>query len=517
MTYLAVPISGADTNSATEQIKAAKTAGAQILELRTDYLKDLTTDSLCRLLESAKATSLPIIVTCRDSAQGGKNDHPQQLRTAILVEALNAGADYIDCEYDNFLKPQIKEQLLNALSQQKTTRLILSAHNFDAPFRDLKDLCDDILQTCPDAIPKLVYTASHINDCFPAFDLLNEKTEDIIVFCMAQPGFISRIITKKLGGFLTFASLDDGSATAPGQITIRQLKELYRFDHIDKDTKLFGVIASPIAHSLSPDIFNVSFDHQDSNSLYLPLLIEGQAQQFNEFIENITSRPWLNFGGFSVTIPHKTNALDYVEKHGEFLEPLAAEIGAVNTLKVGLTGRVSGYNTDYAGALDALTSTMSIKKHKLHKVDIAVLGAGGVARAVVAALTDVGAKLTIYNRTEKKAQSLAEEFNCKYAPLDRAQSLDARVIVNCTSIGMYPNIDDTPLPPQALKPEMFVFDTVYNPVETTLLKDAAAAGAKTITGAQMFLRQAMAQYKIFTGKEPDEQIMEKTITNRLTP
>jgi 3-dehydroquinate dehydratase/shikimate dehydrogenase len=518
MTYLAVPIAAKDVDQAGEHIKSAQAASAEMLELRTDYLAELNTDTLKALASCAKATKLPIIITCRDKTQGGVGNWPLELRTEILVEALNYGADFIDCEYDNFLVGDTQTRLKEALSENKQARLILSAHNFAGPFNDLATLYEDIQAVCPEAIPKLVYTARHINDCFGAFDLLHNTADDVIMFCMGEAGVISRILSKKLGGFLTFASVDEENATAPDQITIEQLKNLYRWDSIDAETELFGVIGNPVAHSLSPAIFNACFDERGINGLYLPVLVEGERSRFNDFLGNVVSRSWLGFGGFSVTIPHKAHALDYVNGAGEFIEPLAADIGAVNTLKIGIGPRVSGYNTDYAGAIDALCAAMNIGKHDLHSVTVAVVGAGGVARAVVAGLADVGAKVTIYNRTLTKAQALSEEFKCKYAPLDELSRMDAQVVINCTSIGMYPDVDSAPVPAECLKADMTVFDTVYNPAETLLLKQASQAGATTVSGTEMFIRQAMAQYKLFIGTEagdPPEKTMRKTILDQL--
>jgi len=518
MTYLAVPISGSDITAAGGQIESAKVAGAEMLELRTDYLNELNADLVKALLERAKSTKLPIIVTCRDKAQGGAGDWPLRLRTEILVEAIRAGADFVDCEYDNFLAGGTQAKLTEAIARHKGTRLILSAHNFTGPFDDLEALYEDIKTSCPQAIPKLVYTAGHINDCFEAFDLLHSAPGNVIVLCMGEAGLISRILAKKLGGFLTFASLDEKNATAPGQITIEQMKKLYRWDSINAETELFGVIGNPVAHSLSPAIFNACFSERGVNGLYLPLLVEGEKSDFNNFMENIVTGSRLDFGGFSVTIPHKAHALDYVNAAGEFVEPLAEDIGAVNTLKIGIGPRLSGYNTDYAGARDALCAALEIDKHGLHNMTVAVVGAGGAARAVVAGLADVGAKVTVYNRTVAKAQALSEEFKCRYAPLDALSQMDAQVVINCTSIGMYPDMDATPVPAERLKPGMTVFDTVYNPAETLLLKQAVKAGAKTISGTEMFIRQAMAQYKLFIGTEagdPPEKIMRKTVLEHL--
>ena len=517
MTYLAVPITAANIAEVDAQAQKAKSLRADIIELRTDYLEGLTAAVAAEAVSAARAVGLPIIVTCRDKAQGGAADYPLALRANILVAAINAGADHIDCEFDNFKIPEVRNRILKSLSTAPRAKLILSAHNFKSPWarNGIVDIYDEMLADCPNAIPKLVYKARHINDVFQSFDLLNNKRSELITFCMSEAGLISRIVAKKLGAYLTFASIDEESSSAPGQITVDLMKNLYRFDRIDRDTELYGVIGSPVRHSMGPAIFNACFDAQDIDSLYLHLLVAGDEKKFFRFMDNIVSRPYLGFRGFSVTIPHKANAVDYVEKKGETLEQLSAEIGAVNTLKLGYNELIAGYNTDCAGAIDALTETLRIKKHDLHNVKVAVVGAGGVSRAVVAGLSYVGARVTIYNRTVSKAQALAEEFGCRYAPLEDLSKLDAKVVINCTSIGMTPDVDSSAVPAESLTSEMVVFDTVYNPLKTKLLRIAEEAGAKTVNGVEMFVRQAVAQFHIFTSREPDRGIMTETVLSRL--
>jgi 3-dehydroquinate dehydratase/shikimate dehydrogenase len=515
MTYLIVPISASNIEQARKQIKAARLASAEILELRTDYLTRLNTSVLKLLIEDVKQTKLPVVVTCRDKRQGGASEYPLQLRSQILAEAVAAGADFIDCEYENFLIPEIQEKLKTALSQAAGCRLILSAHNFESRFEDINKLYSDVLAVFPDAIPKLVYTASHIADCFDAFDLLNKKDCDAVIFCMGEAGLLSRIIAKKLGCFYTFASIDDKSATAPGQLTIEQMKKFYRFDSIDAQTQFFGVIGCPVGHSLSPAIFNGAFEKAGMNKIYLPLLVDDGKAGFDSFMSNVLARPWLGFRGFSVTIPHKQNALNFVRQNQGFVEPLAAKIGAVNTVVIGPDGNLSAYNTDYAGALDAITSGLHINRDDFKGKSVAVIGAGGVARAIVAGLSDVGAKITIYNRTVQRGEKLAADFNCVFAPLNDLSNLKAELLINCTSIGMYPDTDATPVPKEYISKDMTVFDTVYNPAQTLLLKQAKEKGAQTIDGLSMFVNQAAAQFKLFTGKTADIELMRKTVSENL--
>jgi len=519
MTRLAVPIAAENLDQARQQVKAALAAGAEMLELRTDYLEGLSVDLVKNLIAEVRAAasrSVPIIVTCRDQKQGGVRDYSARLRTDVLTGAVKAGADFIDFEYDNFLAIEHQERIRVALSQSSKGRLILSAHNFRTKFADIGRLYREILAVYPVAIPKLVYTADHISDSFEGFDLLRNTSGDRVVFCMGRAGLISRIIAKKQNSFVTFASIDDQSATAPGQLTIEQLKQLYRYDYINSETELFGVIADPVGHSLSPAIHNACFADKRMNKLYLPLLVGGGQQGFDLFLNGVLFRKWLGFAGFSVTIPHKQSALNYVrQKHG-FIEPLAEKIGAVNTLVIGSWAmsderRIRAYNTDYAAALDAVTSRLKIGRGDLNGLSVAVVGAGGVARAIVAGLSDAGSKIRIYNRTVEKAERLAAEFDCSFAPLDDLQSLDAKLVINCTSVGMHPNVDATPIPKECLRRGMTVFDTVYNPVQTLLLKQAKQKRLKTIDGLSMFINQALAQFRLFTGQTANADLMRRTV------
>jgi len=502
-------------NTCREQISSAVNAGAEMLELRTDYIQSLDSGKLQELIAAGKKTGLPIIVTCRDASQGGQNNLPAPLRKQMLIEAVKNGADLIDCEFANFIKEDFGEDIKKVLEENKKTKLILSEHNFKEPFDDLAEIYEEMYSVYPDAIAKTAYQANHINDCFAAFDVMREYGEKAIAICMGQAGIISRIITKKLGGFLTFASIGDNQGTAPGQVSIDKMNNLYRFDTINKGTELFGVIADPVGHSISPAVHNACFAAKKINAVYLPLFVSGGKSEFDNFLNNITSRPWLGFKGFSVTIPHKVNALEYAQEKGEQIDPVAVRIGAVNTLVIGINERINGCNTDYAGALDALTGAMGISRKQLKGKTVGCFGAGGVARAIVAGLADVGAKITIYNRTVEKAQGLAHEFECHFASIDEIQNLNADIIINCTSIGMHPNVNESPISAEHLKSTQTVFDTVYNPFETQLLQDAKKAGAKIVNGAEMFIYQAAEQFKLFAQTDCPTDVIRKAVLKAL--
>ena len=515
-TKIAVPIAAADRTGVLNQTKEAVASGAEMLELRTDYLESLSADLAKEIIHSVRRIAdLPLIVTCRDPKEGGANVYSAELRRDVLVQAVRETVSFVDMEFANFRKKTLSEPLLAALSLSDKTRLILSIHDFDRPLQNLAGLCREIRDSCPGAIPKLAYTASHINDCFAAFDLLHQEEGDIIVLCMGPSGTICRLLAKKLGSMVGFASLDSGRATAPGQLTVAQLQNPYGFSGSNRDTELFGIIADPVGHSMSPAIHNACFAQNGMNRMYLPLLVSGGIGELSDFLNNVACRSWLKFRGFSVTLPHKRNALDYVRKNGGFIEPLAEKIGAANTLVVNKRGEFCAFNTDYAGAMNAVVRQLGLKTTDLKGKRVAVIGAGGVSRAVVAGFADAGACVTVYNRTVAKARSLAETFGCAYSSLDGLEDLHADLLVNCTSVGMSPNADAIPVTAEKMRAEMAVFDTVYNPLETTLLKNAKQAGAKTVDGLSMFVGQAAAQFRHFTNRDADTDLMRRVAESRL--
>ena len=513
MTYLTVPISADNIEELKVQATKALSLGAEMLELRSDYLVGLDLEMFKEAFEFLKTLELPIIVTCRDAREGGQNNLEESLRLQILTEAIKLGADYVDCEYINYKRHEFSTEIEAALEENGFTKLILSIHNFESPFTDLRMVYESIVSICSHAVVKIVYKANHINDCFECFDLYRENDSKLVVLCMSQAGLITRVLAKKFGAEFTFASLDDDCQTASGQISISTMKDLYRYDLIDKDTQLYGIIAAPVGHSMSPAIHNACFKKAGMNKLYLPILLEGDSLEFNEFMDMLRDRPWLGFKGFSVSLPHKENTLDYLKNKGQELESLALEIGSINTITISEASNASGFNTDYKGAMDAIAAAVGGSVDWFRGKNAAVIGAGGVARAIIAGLRDRGCHVTIYNRTIARCEKLAREFGAKAAPLEKIGSDDWNpdLIVNCTSVGMSPNVGDSVVSIENITSDMVVFDTVYNPVETKLLGNAKAVGAKTVSGVDMFVAQAMEQFIHFTGEKGDAEIMRKTV------
>jgi len=267
---------------------------------------------------------------------------------------------------------------------------------------------------------------------------------------------------------------------------------------ITSTTKLCAIIGNPIEHSLSPLIHNAAFEHLKLNYVFLAFEVE----HLREAVSGIRA---LNLKGVSVTIPHKVEVMDYLDD----IEEVARRIGAVNTI-LNQEGRLLGYNTDWSGAIKALEGKVELKNKKT-----ILLGAGGAARAIAFGLKEKGADLTILNRTVKKAEVLASELNCQWGGLELVESFKPDILINTTSLGMYPRVDDLPVKKEFLK-DMLVFDIVYNPLKTHLIRKAEQNGCATIPGVEMFINQAALQFELWTGKKAPLGLMKKVVVEKLS-
>ncbi|MCK4850455.1 MAG: shikimate dehydrogenase [Phycisphaerae bacterium] len=511
-TLLAVPITAADTASARRQIQSAQAHRADILEFRLDHMAEADWPTLF------DEASLPVIATLRPKDQGGRFSGSEDQRLELLAEIAKARPAFIDFEWPHFAASSRARQLISSITcdslDADKPALILSLHDFQSVPSNLNETIAR-MSNAPAAIVKVVCMAQSIQDNLPLLDFAHQSARPAIILGMGQAGQISRVLAAKLGTFLSFSCLSLDESSAPGQIPLDQLRSVYRWDRITEQSLLFGVVGSPIAHSLSPAIHNAAFEQTDFAGLYLPFLVEPGYENFTQFMDGFLSRTWLDLRGLSVTIPHKENALRYLSDCTAEIDPLACKTGSLNTIVISPDGQLAGYNTDLDGALDALTDGMGITRSDLSGRKVAVLGAGGAARAIVVGLTQAGAQVLIYNRTASRAQRLAEEFAATAVPLAQLAKTPARIIINATSIGMHPDIQASPFPSDALKPDMTVFDTVYNPQQTLLLTQAAQAAATTISGTEMFIRQAAKQFELWTGQAAPIDTMHQVLYRAL--
>ena len=517
MTRLCVAIFVHSAEQAVRDCAIAAESGAEMVELRIDTFNDVA--EIMRVVENART---PTIVTCRPDWEGGKSTLDVAARAALLHWFEADEATYIDIELASqrdrdFTKPV----------RERRAGVIVSSHDFSGRPARLTNILSD-LNASPADVAKIVWTARTIRDNIEAFEILLNKQKPTIAICMGEAGVISRILAKKFGAFLSFATLPGDGGTAPGQISITDMKRLYRWDAIGAQTRVYGVVGSPVGHSMSPAIHNAAFDETGYDGVYVPLLVNPGYESFKAFMETFLGFEPLHLSGLSVTIPHKENCLRYLQEKGAEVEPLAASIGVVNTVDVkrdSTTGelKLRGFNTDYAAILDSITDALSITRDDLKNYRVAVIGAGGTGRTAVAALAHYGATVVIYNRTRDRADALAAEFNGRSgkvvaAAYEKLCDSCCQIYINTTSIGMHPNIDESPFgdAPPKLSPETLVFDAVYNPPLTKFLHHGQSQGARTVSGIEMFVRQAAGQFSAWTDKPAPVATMRRVIESRLS-
>jgi shikimate dehydrogenase len=277
---------------------------------------------------------------------------------------------------------------------------------------------------------------------------------------------------------------------------------------IDPKTKIYGLVGHPLEHTASPAIHNAAFRALGLNAVYLVFDIEPTV--FEDAIKGLKA---LKVCGFNVTIPYKERIIPLLTH----LDPSAVRVGAVNTVKLD-GGSLIGYNTDVAGFLAPLLEL----NLKLNEITALILGAGGAAKACVRALLDAGCReLIVLNRSLERALNLSKQHGnrLKVGPLN-GESLKealsrATLVVNTTPVGMYPNVDESIIPKALLRSNLIVYDLVYRPPQTKLLKEAKEVGATTIPGYKMLLEQAAESFRIWTGLEPPKEAMLKALKMEL--
>lgn len=531
MTRLCVSLTGTTCLQMEDQLAAAQAGGADAIELRLDYLQEWDPDSVRSLLRRAAAFPGEVVATCRIASEGGHYDEDESQRISRMeFVGLDDAIDYLDVEYDAWrVSANIRQKIglvcdVNGSTDRPRHQLILSKHNFSATPIEIDDVLE-IMAYEPAHVVKIACKAASLVDALRMLDALRASAaaRPTIALSMGEAGLVTRVLARKFGAFLTFASVEAGKESAPGQVSVADMRRLYRWDSIGPRTAVYGVIGCPVAHSMSPAILNAAFSETGFDGVYLPLRVEPDYSAFAAFVDGCIARPWFGLRGCSVTIPHKQNLLRYVQEQGGYVEPLALRIGAANTLCLepgerpdGSDTRVAAYNTDYRGAMDALLAGMGGKPEALAGMSVAVLGAGGAGRAIVAGLRDLGCDVVLFNRTQDRAEAIASEFGARARPWEQRAEHGADVVVNCTSIGMWPNVDESPLPAEGCAGRPVVFDTVYNPVETLLLREAREHGCRTVDGVEMFVRQAAAQFERWTGLTAPIDRLRDVVTARLT-
>ncbi|HYL84084.1 MAG TPA: shikimate dehydrogenase [Candidatus Angelobacter sp.] len=460
------------------------------VELRLDWLRnDAQRSRFLLWLKKNRPASATFLATCRRRVGGGKLDGDADRELYWLIQAGEAGCQWCDLEMETYR--EIPDGTLREYPLPR--RILLSMHDFDrTPELPRK------INVAPDGLVDALKIAAKARTIGDSVRLLQtaRRSRNFVAIPMGDVGLPARILALREGCELAYAPVKE--ATAPGQVSLQEMLHLYRAHRLTRATRVYGVIGDPIGHSLSPLLHNTGFAERHVNAVYLPFLV----RQLPDFLEAI---PELGIRGFSVTIPHKQAIL----RHLEECEPLAAEIGAVNTVVVRRDGSLYGCNTDYVGVLRALQ-----KKLRIAGSRTLIFGAGGAARAAAFALARAGASVGICARREKAARQLARAVGGEVVPRRALRTEFFDAILNATPIGMHPHEGISPLSAGELQCRI-VMDLIYRPQRTKLLQIAAHKGIATVSGVDMFLSQGFAQWEIWLGKRAPEAAMRRAVLSAL--
>ncbi len=461
-----------------------------LLEFRLDYLKQplAAMTKVRRFLETHQYVTA--IATCRRADNGGKFKGSLAAEMEVLNKARSAGCQIVDLELQSALKS--KPEAIARLRGH--AGLILSFHDFRGT-RGLDDTLEKMVGI-PADFYKVVGTATSLSDNVTMMKFLQARSgqHSLVGVCMGEQGIISRVLGVRAGSVFTFGAIGAGLGTAPGQVSAKDLRSIYRIDQVDAATRIYGVAGDPVEHSLSPIIMNAALHRENVNAVYLPL----HAKAMKDLIHCVREIP---LHGLSVTMPYKQAILPFLDN----TDAHTAKIGACNTVVRGQDGKLYGFNTDVAGVLSPLEQRISIENAK-----VLVLGAGGAARAAVFGLKGRGAEVWVLNRTSVKGQKLARQAKAHAIKRADLRKVSFDVIINATPVGMG-NTRDCPLKDAEIQARV-VFDMVYDPVETRLLKVARTKGIAVIAGIEMFVQQAARQFEIWTGKPAPAGDMLRAVT-----
>jgi 3-dehydroquinate dehydratase/shikimate dehydrogenase len=488
------------------EIQEAAKQGATLLEVRLDFLS--RAPDFRRLLDNKPC---PMVATVRRPMDGGNWKTAEEPRLALLRQAIVAGFDWVDLETD----------VADSIRRFRDVKRIVSYHNLREMPDDLEELHARMCRQDADVV-KIAVRAQHVTDNLRVLKLLHNPPKPTVAFCVGDLGFPSRILGAKFGTPFTYAAFNKERGIAPGLPSYTELKQIYRYEQINAETAVFGVIGDPVAHSLSPLIHNQAFAALNLNAVYLPFRVP-RGSSLGAFLEDFG---WLPVRGYSVTIPHKEAAAGAAK----FQDAAVHRTQAANTLVRGPEGFYA-YNSDYQGVLESLKANVpqaapgtppESASHwdplrPFESRTALVLGAGGIARAVVYALQAEGALVTIANRTVERARQLAEESGTRYIEWAGRHNVLADVLINCTSVGMHPDIDESPIHPSYLKSGLMVYDTVYTPETTLLVKEARSRGCHVVTGVDLFVRQAAIQFHLFTAQPAPLDVMRAVVKRALSP
>jgi 3-dehydroquinate dehydratase/shikimate dehydrogenase len=443
-------------------------------------------------LVSRLAGKWRLLFTVRLRSQGGSYEGEEGGRLEMYRQALARGAVLLDAELDSGAAGTLARE---------GAPLIVSHHDFGAMVDDaaLESLTARMAALRPRAL-KIVPTARTPADGVRMLEWTRRGGDGEtrrIGFAMGEMGLPSRVLSLAWGSPLTYAAW--GMPVAPGQISVGEMKGLYRAGSLGQGTRVFGVIGNPVAHSLSPRLHNPAFASRGLDAVYLPIRLDSFAD-----VPPILDP--LRVDGLSVTIPFKEDALRFASRPDE----RSLSSGAANTLvfqRESAGRRVAlGFNTDFDGVLGPLTR----RRVPLRGLQVGILGAGGAARGAARALRDAGAAVTLYFRNRERGKPVAEALGVPSKLLGELSPASHGLLINATPLGLHPG-DPSPAPASVFKESTIAFDMVYGSAETPFLAAARSAGAQVIPGHEMLICQGLVQFRLFTGREATYEEFEATL------
>jgi 3-dehydroquinate dehydratase / shikimate dehydrogenase len=455
-------------------------ADADLIELRLDSVAD---PNVAGALAGRRRA---VLVTCRPTWEGGHFTGSEEERKRLLSDALALGADYVDFEW--------RAGFDDLIAQRGGRSIVISSHDFDGVPSDLTARLQAMRSTGAQIV-KLAVTTRTLSDCVPLLDLATHEGRQggLVLIGMGEHGLATRVLASRFGSMWTYA----GWLREIGQVDASTLLNDYRFRSLSESTDVYGLVAGSVSHSVSGAMHNAAFQAARRDAVYLPF----PAATADDFV---TFGRAIGINGASVTIPHKVALFERVDE----VDAVSCRIGAINTIKVRGDGRWIGGNTDASGFLQPLQERVP-----LAGLRAAVLGAGGAARAVAVALASCGCVVSVHARDRVKAEAIAALTSAQVGSWPPAPgSWD--LLINCTPIGMHPRVDETPVPAEQLTGR-YVYDLVYNPTVTRLLREAAAVGCQTIGGLDMLVAQAHEQYQWWTDTRPAPGVMREAALKRL--